>query len=115
MPLLKLQTSVQVPEPKREALLSSLSKTVARVMGKPEGYMMATLDCGAICMGGKTQPAAFADVRGIGGFNPKVNAQLSKEVGDILRKELSIDPKCIYMTFTDVAAQNWGWNGGTFG
>jgi phenylpyruvate tautomerase len=115
MPLIKLQTSAVVSIDKRDKLLLALSKTLARVTGKPESYVMVTLEQGSLSMAGKVVPGAFVDVRGIGGLNGKVNAQISKEVGDLLKQELGIDPGNVYLNFTDVSAQNWGFKGGTFG
>jgi len=40
MPLLKLETTVALTEDKRQALLASLSKTVAETIGKPQHYVM---------------------------------------------------------------------------
>jgi phenylpyruvate tautomerase PptA (4-oxalocrotonate tautomerase family) len=42
MPLLKLETTVVLSEDKRQALLASLSKTVAETIGKPQQYVMVT-------------------------------------------------------------------------
>lgn len=115
MPLMKLYTSVPVPEAKKADLLSALSKIVVKATGKPEAYMMVTLSQETFAMAGKVQPAAYADVRGIGGFNAKVNGQITKDLCDLLNREFGVDPKNIYATFTDVTAQNWGCNGTTFG
>ena len=115
MPLLKLQTSASLSEDKKKDLLLAASKILARVTGKPESYVMTVVENATICMAGKVGPAAFVDVRGIGGLNQKVNQQLSKEIGDLLKQELNIKPDNVYLNFTDVSAQNWGWNGSTFG
>jgi phenylpyruvate tautomerase PptA (4-oxalocrotonate tautomerase family) len=115
MPLVKLEVSTPVPEPIKNKLLAGISGIVIKVTGKPQAYMMVTLEEGKIMLGGKTELAAFADVRGIGGFTPVVNKQISKDVCDLLKKELGIKPENVYLTFTDVAASNWGWKGDTFG
>ncbi len=115
MPLLKLSTSVPVDEAKKPELLASLSSIVAKATGKPESYMMVTLSHETFLMAGKIQPAAYADIRGIGGFNARVNNQITKELCDLLKSRLGIDPGKVYATFTDVSAQNWGCNGTTFG
>lgn len=115
MPLIKLLVSTSVPEAAKNKVLMGLSGIVVKATGKPPAYTMATLEEGKIIMGGRNDPAAFADVRGIGGFSPSVNKQISKDVADLLKKELGIKPENVYLTFTDVAASNWGWNGGTFG
>ena len=115
MPLVKLEVSTSVPEAAKNKVLAAVSAIVIKATGKPPAYMMVTLEEGKIVMGGRNEPAAFADVRGIGGFTPAVNKQISKEVCELLKKELGIKPENVYLTFTDVAASNWGWNGGTFG
>lgn len=115
MPLLKLQTSVPVPENQRGELLAALSKAVASSVGKPEQYVMVTLADGPVLMAGQPGPAAFADVRSIGGLNGRVNNDLSKKVCALLHQFLGIPADRVYLTFTDVPAAHWGWNGQTFG
>ena len=115
MPLLKIQTSVIVPEGKKAQLLADASRIVAETTGKPEKYVMVVLQSGEILMAGASGPAAFLDVRGIGGLNKAVNGKLAKALCDLLKRELAIDPARVYATFTDVPAQNWGCNGATFG
>ena len=115
MPLIKMVVSPSPGEATRSKVLASLSAIVVKATGKPPAYTMAALEEGAIVMGGRNDPAAFVDVRGIGGFTPAVNKQISKDVCELLQKELGIRPENVYLTFTDVAAANWGWKGGTFG
>lgn len=115
MPLLKIQTAVNVPEARKSQLLADASRLVAEITGKPEKYVMVVLEAGDILMGGAAGAAAFLDVRGIGGLNKTVNGKLTKALCDLLKKELAIDPTRVYANFTDVAAQNWGCNGSTFG
>jgi phenylpyruvate tautomerase len=115
MPLLKLETTVVVPEDKRKGLLTSLSKAVAGTIGKPEQYVMVTLSQAAMVMSGKPGDAAFVDIRGIGGLSGDVNRKLSQQVCKLLTDSLGISPDRVYLNFTDVDASNWGWNGSTFG
>ena len=115
MPLLKLETSVAIPEDKRTALLASLSKSVAGATGKPEQYVMVTVGQSAMLMSGKPGDAAFVDIRGIGGLTSEANRKLSQQVCKLLRDPLGIGPNRIYLNFTNVEAGNWGWNGSTFG
>ena len=73
MPLLKLETTVALSEDKRQALLASLSKTVAETIGKPQQYVMVAASRAAIQMSGSPGNAAFVDVRSIGGLTDEVN------------------------------------------
>jgi phenylpyruvate tautomerase len=115
MPLLKIQTSVTVPPPRKAQLLAEGSRLLAEITGKPEKYVMVTLEAADVLMAGAAGPAAFLDVRGIGGLTKAVNGKLTKAFCDLLQRELAIDPARVYVTFTDVAAPNWGCNGTTFG
>lgn len=115
MPLLKLQTSVPVPVEKEEDLLKQLSRAVSEAIGKPEQYVMVTLDAGSILMGGKREPAAFIDLRSIGGLGGEVNRSISERVSIILGEALDIPSDRIYITFIELEASDWGYNGSTFG
>jgi phenylpyruvate tautomerase len=115
MPLLKLETTVSLSDDKRKTLLASLSKIVAETIGKPEQYVMVTINPAAILMSGKPGDAAFADIRSIGGLSGDVNGLLAQSVCRLLKDSLGISPDRVYLNFTDVKAANWGWNGNTFG
>ena len=115
MPLLKLQINVSVAQAKHAELLTGMSKLVAHAIGKPEQYVMVTVEEGPILMSGKDGPAAFADVRCIGGLDGKVNREISQNICVLLNKTLGISANRVYVNFTDIAPANWGWNGSTFG
>jgi phenylpyruvate tautomerase PptA (4-oxalocrotonate tautomerase family) len=115
MPLLKMHTSVPVPEDKKEGLVKALSKITAETIGKPESYVMVVLSDGTMSMGGELGPAAFADVRSIGGLSGGVNKEISNKVCGLLKDTLGIPGNRVYLSFTDSAAADWGWDSGTFG
>jgi phenylpyruvate tautomerase PptA (4-oxalocrotonate tautomerase family) len=115
MPFLKLETTVALSQEKQEALLASLSKTVAETIGKPQQYVMVAVSQAAIQMSGSPGDAAFVDVRSIGGLTDDVNRELSQKVCQLLHDSLGVRPSRIYLNFTDVQASRWGWNGNTFG
>jgi phenylpyruvate tautomerase PptA (4-oxalocrotonate tautomerase family) len=115
MPLLKLETTVALSDEKKKSLLPALSKIVAETLGKPEDYVMITINSSAILMAGKPGDAAFVDVRSIGSLSLAVNKQLSKNICTLLKESLGIAQNRIYLTLSDVDAANWGWNGSTFG
>ena len=115
MPLLKLETTVALSDEKRQSLLPALSKIVCETLGKPESYVMVTINPAAILMSGKSGDAAFVDIRSIGGLSLGVNQQLSKKISTLLNQLLGIAPNRIYLNFSDIDAANWGWNGSTFG
>ncbi len=115
MPLISLKTSIKLPENKLEALLADMSKIVAESTGKSEQYVMAIVESADFMLGGHLSMAAFADVRGIGGINREVNGKISERLCALLESRLEISPERVYINFTDIPAENWGWNGSTFG
>jgi len=115
MPLISLKTSIKLQENKLEALLADMSKIVAESTGKPEQYVMAIVETADFMLGGYLSMAAFADVRGIGGVNREVNGKISERLCALLENRLEISPERVYINFTDIPAENWGWNGSTFG
>ncbi len=115
MPLLKMHTSVPVPEEKKEPLVKALSQITAETIGKPESYVMVVLSHGTMSMGGEIGPAAFADVRSIGGLSGSVNKQISQKVCALLADTLGIPGNRVYLSFNSSAASDWGWDGSTFG
>ncbi len=115
MPLLRLETTVVLSDAQRQSLLPALSKLVADLIGKPEQYVMVSIVPAAMLMSGQAGPAAWVEVRSIGGLTEAVNRRLSQQVCQLLGQVLKLEPKRIYLNFTDVDAAHWGWNGDTFG
>lgn len=115
MPLLKLQTTALLPEEKTKPLLAALSKLLAGTIGKPEQYVMITMSQSAMLMSGKAGEAAFVDIRSIGGLNGETNRKLSQQICKLLKDSLGIAPDRVYLNFTELGAEDWGWNGSTFG
>jgi phenylpyruvate tautomerase len=115
MPLLKLEVTAAIPEPKRSTLLKQLSRLVANGVGKPEEYVMVTVNQTDILMAGQAGNAAFIDLRSIGGISADINRKLTEDLCDLLETQLQIPPDRVYVAFTNVQATDWGWNGSTFG
>jgi phenylpyruvate tautomerase len=115
MPLLKLETSVELSNEQRQQLLASLSKIVADAIGKPEQYVMVTLGSAAILMAAQPGPAAFLEVKSIGGLGAEVNRRLSQKICALLAQSLRVAPSRVYLNFSELAAADWGWNGDIFG
>ncbi len=114
MPYLHLTTSAPLPENGRDRLVRRLAEAVAVCTDKDIEYVMVFVSPAVGGLGGGGAPAAFADVRGIGGLYDAVNARLSAAISDVLHDELGLPADAVYLNFTSVRAYNWGWNGRTF-
>jgi phenylpyruvate tautomerase PptA (4-oxalocrotonate tautomerase family) len=116
MPFIHVHTSEAVDAACGAELAAGLSRVVAEGIGKPEQYVMAAVSGESqMVISGQTGPAAFVDVRSIGGLSAEVNGGLTRKICALLEETLGIPGDRVYMNFTDVARSDWGWNGQTFG
>ena len=96
MPYLNIVTNQTVPD--EATLLKAVSQTVAKAAGKPENYVMVSIEAKAnIIMGGSDDPTAFSDV-----------------LCSLITEHLGISGPRIYISMADAERQNWGWNHSTF-
>ena len=111
MPLVNLQTSVEVKPEDMQKLLAALTKIITEDIGTLEEYVMVNLTSGNIMMGGEVQDAALVEVKCVDGINRDVNNKLSEHISSLLHERLGIPSSSVYLLFTDVPAINWGWEG----
>ena len=116
MPLIKLETTEPISADRKCGLCQQLSRICAETIGKPEQYVQAlVVDGVAMVHGGEAGPAAFVDVRSIGGLSSKVCQALAAKVCALLQSDLGVPGARVYLNFTEVSAAKWGHDGGTFG
>jgi phenylpyruvate tautomerase len=115
MPLLRLTLPFAIDKEKEEPVMKALSKILAEELHKPEQYVMITVGKSSMLMSGTREKCAFADIRSIGGLSDVVMKKLSGAICSYLDTTFGISPGRVYLNFTDMAPQNWGWNNATFG
>lgn len=116
MPLIRLEITEKLQADRKASLCASLSALCAETIGKPEEYQMAiVLDGLTIQRSGRPGPAAFVEIRSIGGLTRKVNQSLSDKVCHLLQQELDIPGDRVYLNMTDIPGDRWGHDGTTFG
>ena len=112
MPLINLRTNisdVQAPD----ALLKKLSAALATATGKPESYVMTLLESGVpMTFAGSEEACAYVEIKSIGSLTPPA---MSDQFCELVKSSLGIPKNRIYISFDDVNASDWGWNGCTFG
>jgi phenylpyruvate tautomerase PptA (4-oxalocrotonate tautomerase family) len=114
MPYLKITASKSIDTERKHSLLKAASKLVATELGKPEQYMMVSVDGSAqMLFAGTEEPAAFLELRGIGLPESKTG-RLSQMLCQMVESQLGIRQDRIYINFTDIKSSLWGWNGETF-
>uniref|UniRef100_A0A9I9DZG4 Macrophage migration inhibitory factor homolog n=1 Tax=Cucumis melo TaxID=3656 RepID=A0A9I9DZG4_CUCME len=110
MPCLNISTNVSLEGIDTSSVLSEASSTVAKIIGKPENYVMIVLK-GSVPMsfGGNEQPAAYGELVSIGGLNPDVNKKLSGAIATILETKLSVPKSRFFLKFYDTKARIQLW------
>ncbi|KAK6290715.1 hypothetical protein POUND7_002256 [Theobroma cacao] len=105
MPCLNLSTNVNLDGVDTSAVLSEATSSVAKLIGKPEAYVMIVLK-GSVPMsfGGTEQPAAYGELVSIGGLNPDVNKKLSAAIAAILETKLQVPKSRFFLKFYDTKA-----------
>ena len=117
MPLLQVFTSAHpADEHKRAHLLKSLSALVARLLNKPESYVMVSLAARTeMSFAGSGAPACYAELKNVGTLSPGQVENLAKVLCQELSAGFGVPADRIYIEFTNADGAMWGWNGHTFG
>ncbi len=114
MPYLKIMTSKNADTQPPQKLLKEASRLVAAELGKPEQYMMVSMESSApMLFGGTEEPCAFLELRGIG-LPASQTGKLSKLLCQLVESHLEVRKDRIYINFVDVPRKLWGWNEDTF-
>ncbi len=114
MPYLLIRTNQPLTQDDRESLLAKLSTTTAEALGKPERYVMVSLEAEqSMRFAGDGKPCAYMELKSIG-LPETQTTTLSAVLCRLISDELGIPPDRIYIEFARAARHMWGWNGATF-
>ncbi|CAI5501679.1 unnamed protein product [Closterium sp. Naga37s-1] len=115
MPTLNVQTNVPGDNVVITDVMKDLSKVMAKVLDRPEEYVMISVKTSIpMCFAGTEAPAAYAELISIGGLGPDTNKKLSAAISEILEAKLTVPLNRFYIKFYDVKRSDFGWNGSTF-
>ena len=114
MPFLKIQTTQPLAETAAKALASKASGRVAELRGKPQDYVMVSVETNpAMQFAGTDAPLAYLELKSIG-LPRSITASASQALCDLVAGETGVATNRIYIEFADAPRHMWGWNGGTF-
>ena len=112
MPLLSLKTSL-TSIPDQDVVHKELSSIISSITNKPEKYIMIIIQNDlSMSFDSSNSPCCFVQIMSIGSLQSK---KLSKHLCEYIETKLSIPSSRIYLSFKDVPASEWGFNGSTFG
>jgi len=110
MPYINVSTSAKIEDKKK--LLQEISILVSSLTNKSERFVMAKLDDNSEMHFEDESPCCFLEIKSIGSLNP---SEMAKSISDFVYEKMGIPIDRIYISFEDVPASLWAWNGRTFG
>ena len=110
MPYINVSTSAKIENKKK--LLEEISELVSSLTNKSKKFVMAKLDDNSEMYFGDRNPCCFLEIKSIGSLNP---SEMAKPISNFVYEKMGIPIDKIYISFEDVPASMWAWNGRTFG
>ena len=110
MPYINVSTSVKIVDKKK--LLEEISILISTLTKKSKQFVMAKLDDNCEMYFEDESSCCFLEIKSIGSLNP---SKMAKPISDFVYEKMGIPIDRIYISFEDVPASLWAWNGRTFG
>ena len=110
MPYINVSTSSKIKDKKK--LLEELSVLISSLTNKSKRFVMAKIDDNCDMYFDDQFPCCFLEIKSIGSLNP---SDMVKPMSDFINEKMGIPINKIYISFEDVSASMWAWNGKTFG
>ena len=110
MPYINVATSVKVED--KIKLLEEISILISSLTNKSKRFVMAKLEDNCEMYFEDESPCCFLEIKSIGSLNPSL---MAKPISNFVYEKMRIPIDKIYISFQDVPASMWAWNGRTFG
>ena len=110
MPYINISTSAKIEDKKK--LLEEISVLISSLTNKSKRFVMAKLDDNSMFYFDNQSPCCFLEIKSIGSLKP---SEMAKPISDFIYAKMGIPLDKIYISFDDVPATLWAWNGRTFG
>ena len=110
MPYINVSTSAKIEDKKK--LLEEISILVSSLTNKSKRFVMAKLEDNSEMYFDDESPCCFLEIKSIGSLNP---SEMAKPISNLVYEKTGIPIDKIYISFEDVSASMWAWNGRTFG
>ena len=110
MPYINVSTSAKIEN--KQKLLEEISILISSLTNKSRRFVMAKIDDNCQMYFDDANPSCFLEIKSIGSLNP---SEMAKPISDFVYEKMGIPTNRIYISFQDVPASLWAWNGKTFG
>ena len=110
MPFINVSTSAKINDKKK--FLEEISLLVSSLTNKSKRFVMARIDDNSEMYFEGESPCCFLEIKSIGALSP---SEMAKPISNFVHEKMGIPIDRIYISFIDVPASFWSWNGRTFG
>ena len=110
MPYINVSTSAKVND--KDKFLEEISFLISSLTNKSKRFVMAKIDDNCQMYFDDETPSCFLEIKSIGSLNP---SEMAKPLSNFVYEKMRIPIDKIYISFEDVPASMWAWNGRTFG
>ena len=112
MPVLQITTNVTIDN--ADALAKQASKLAAEILGKPESYVMVSINGAAeLIFAGSNDPCAHLMLKSLGLPESETRTYSEKLCG-FIEQQLGVSPSRTYIEFTNPERHMFGWDNRTF-
>ena len=110
MPYINVSTSAKVDDKKK--LLKEIVILISSLTNKSKLFVMAKVDDNCEMYFNDDSPSCFLEIKSIGSLSP---SEIAKPISNFVYEKMGIPIDKVYISFEDVPAKLWAWNGKTFG
>ena len=110
MPYINITTSEKVDNKKK--LLKEITILISSLTNKSKKFVMAKIVDNSEMYFENERPCCFLEIKSIGALNP---SEMAKPISNFVCEKIGVPIDKIYISFEDVPASMWAWNGSTFG
>jgi hypothetical protein len=112
MPVLQITTNVTIDH--ADTLAKKASSLTAEILGKPESYVMVSINGAAeLIFAGTNDPCAHLMLKSLGLPESETRAYSEKLCG-FIEQQLGVPPARTYIEFINPERHMFGWNNTTF-
>ena len=110
MPFINISTSAKLDD--KKIFLEEITSLISLLTNKSKRFVMAKLEDDLQMYFEDDNNCCYLEIKSIGSLNP---SEMVKPICDFIHENIGVPVDKIYISFQDVPASMWGWNGRTFG
>ena len=117
MPFVNYMLSARVTEETAVHVKEQTAELIEQHTGKDEQWLFVRCAGEQLLYfkGSRVQNGGVVEIKLVGNLKPASKREIVQGITGILTKELGVQADSMYVIFTEVKGEDWGWNNDTFG